>query len=82
LKDSTLVGGIPLHGLDQIGDQIVTPAKLDIGLTPRLVHEIALADEAIERKHCPAGKQPDNGYERQHDYNSCHVSALPESWWR
>ena len=40
---------VALHRLDEVRDEVVAPRQLDVDLTPRLLHEIALPDETVVR---------------------------------
>ena len=46
-EDFRLVGCVPLDGIHQVRDEVVTPLALDVDLPPGLLHEVACPDEAV-----------------------------------
>ena len=42
------MGGITLHRVDKIGDQVVAPLELNVNLGPGFFGPIATADQAVE----------------------------------
>ena len=47
LEDRLLVGGVPLHRRDQVGDQVVPALQLDVDVTPRVGDQLPLGDEPV-----------------------------------
>ena len=47
LEGLALVGGVALHGLDQVRDQVDAPLQLHVDLGPRVVDAVARPDEAV-----------------------------------
>src|SRR3954452_19703041 len=74
LERAALVGGVPLDRRDQVGHEVVPSGQLDVDLAPRLLHQVALSDEAVvgddERDH----EQDDDA---QHDPQAGHAALPP-----
>jgi hypothetical protein len=54
------VGGVPLDGLDEVRDEVVTTVQLDVDLAPRLLHQVPQPDEAVVRGDGPEHGDHDN----------------------
>ena len=50
LEQAALVGGVGLHRLDEIGNEVAAPPQLDVDAAQALAHEIAPADQAVEHR--------------------------------
>ncbi len=64
------MGGVALHGLNQIGDQVVALLQLDVDVGEGLVGALPQAHEAVVGAHHDQGENDgdDNGNEQaRHD---------------
>lgn len=71
LQRLALVPGVALHGLHEIGDEVVPPLELDVDAGPALLHELREAGEAVV-----GGDEPD---ERQTDDDRRHAARGAET---
>ena len=71
LQRLALVPGVALHGLHEIGDEVVPPLELDVDAGPALLHELREAGEAVV-----GGDEPD---ERQADDDRRHAARGAET---
>src|SRR5918911_1121583 len=47
LEDLALMGRVSLHGLDEVGDQVVASLQLHVDAAPRFVDPVAGPDHAV-----------------------------------
>src|SRR5690606_17678929 len=66
LKGLAFVFGVALDGLDQVGDEIVATLQLDVDLAPRLLHEVAQANQAVVLSNGPEDNDNQN-YQQNND---------------
>ena len=82
VEDRALVRGVPLHGLDEVRDQVVPTGELDVDAAPRLVDQRALPDEAVVH-HDQATSRSRSGAAGEHgDGGGGHAADLPPRTWR
>jgi len=58
------MGRVPLHGLDQVGDEVVAPLELGVDVGPRLIRADAQADQGVVETD---GDQDDQDDETEND---------------
>jgi hypothetical protein len=61
------VGGVALHGLDQVGDQVVAALQLDVDAAPGLVDLVARADEGVPGRDDPDDQQDQRASDCEED---------------
>jgi len=77
LEHRLLVRRIALHGLDQVGDQVVASLELHVDAAPRLVDPIAAADHAVADEDVDQPREDDQrDYDDDHDSHVCSCSAV------
>ena len=69
LERGPLVRGVALDGLDQVGDQVVTPRELDVDLRPGRLDLVALPDELVERRDAVEEDRADEHDDDQQDHH-------------
>ncbi len=67
LEDLALVRRVPLHRLDQVGDQVVPAAELHVDLRPAVLDAVPERDEPVVREHGPEQQDHDHGDEDPDD---------------
>jgi len=72
LEDRALVRGVALHRRDEVRDEVVAAAQLDVDLPPRLLDEVALPDEAVVARHDAQCEERDDA---EDDVQDGHVVA-------
>ncbi len=65
LEHLALVGGIALHGFDQIGDEVGAAAQLDGDPAEPFLDQRAQADQPVVDAHCPEQQQDDECHSAQ-----------------
>jgi hypothetical protein len=63
------VGGVALHRLDQVRDEVVPPLELHVDAAPGLVDLVARLDERVVGEHEP---ERQDGQHRQQDVEAGH----------
>ena len=71
------MGGVALHGLNQIGNQVQAALELHVDLRPRVVNAIAQLNEVVVHENERDGH--DNDQSDDHDKGDFHESLLKQS---
>ena len=80
LEDLAFVGGVAPHGLDEVGDEVVSAPELRVDVRPGVPHEVPLRNESVVARDPPEDDQQEHG--EQDDQDPHDAGSFPRTWRR